>query len=105
MALSNKSFEEINFWKENIHKNNGYPFKANPLTSKILFTDASDKGYGGFVCYRLSKVLCRGSFTRDEIQTSSTCRELLAVKYALNSFSDISSGESVQVNVDNYAAS
>jgi len=68
---------------------NGLSIKSNPVTSKIIFTDASAHSYGGFVCQRLSKQICRGSFSKFENNLSSTARELLAVKYVIESFLSI----------------
>ena len=36
--------EELKFWLNNINIYNGYTFKPRPLTSCLLFTDASDEG-------------------------------------------------------------
>ena len=50
--------EELEFWRDNINIYNGYTFKPRPLTSCLLFTDASDEGYGGFVLKHLNKETC-----------------------------------------------
>ena len=105
VQLSSEAKSELNFWLKNLNKVNGYSIKPNPAVTKIMFTDASDTGYGGFTFVKLEKVLCSGRLTYQESLTSSTARELLAVKYALISFGDILSGESVQVNIDNINAS
>ena len=47
----------------------------------------------------------RGRFTYTESRTSSTFRELLAVKYTVSSLSTMLKGQSVLVNVDNFSAS
>ena len=53
--------------------------------SKVVYTDASGRGYGGYVLQKLGEVIAQGSFTEEEREGSSTLRELLAVKYVLES--------------------
>ena len=66
--------------------------------------DASDEGYGGFVLKHLNKEICSAKFDEYEKETSSTVRELLAVKHVLTSFGYILKNQSVQVNIDNSSA-
>ena len=55
--ISKNVKEELEFWRDNINIYNGCTFKPRPLTSCLLFTDASDEGYGGFVLkHLLSKI-------------------------------------------------
>lgn len=103
--LTEQSLEELKFWHKNINNLNGLSIKSNPVTSKIIFTDASAHSYGGFVCQRLSKQICRGSFSKFENNLSSTARELLAVKYVIESFKYILSKQCIQINVDSLNAS
>ena len=79
--------DEIAFWINNINKVNGYHIKQNHAVTKIVYSDASDHAYGGFIAEKLGNVIARGSFTEAEAETSSTYRELLAVKHVLNSLS------------------
>ena len=69
-----------------------------------MFTDASDEGYGGFVLKHLNKEICSAKFDKYEKGTSSTYKELLAVKHVLTSFGFILKNQSVQVNTDNSSA-
>ena len=75
------------------------------MTTKIVFTDASEEGYGGFICERLSQKICCGKFQPFEKDTSSTEKELLAVKYVLKSFGNQLQNESIKVHVDNFNVS
>ena len=68
----------------------------------MLFTDASERGYGDFSCTRFSEKLCSGRFTSDEISTN---RELLAVRHVFESFGNLVSGEAIQLNIDHLNAS
>ena len=79
-------------------------FKPRALTTCLMFTDASDDGYRGFNLKRLNKEVCYGKFKYCEKQISSIHRELLAVKYVLDSFREMSQNQSAQVNIDNSSA-
>ena len=92
---------ELLFWKSNLQKCNGLQIKHNPMITKIIYSDASGTGYGGFLIQKLDIEVAQGNFTTDEISTSSTNRELLAVKFILQSFSHILSNETVQWFTDN----
>ena len=105
IALTKSASNELIFWLNNIKSRNGFTFKPRPTTSKIVFTDASSSGYGGFIAQRLSEIICVGKFNEFEKATSSTSRELSAVRYILESFGSLLANESVQINIDNLSAS
>ena len=104
ITLSRGALDELKFWLKNINSKNGFSFKPHPTTSKMVFTDASNFGYGGFIAERLNKVICVGKFSKSEISTSSTARELSAVNYVLKSFGPKLANESIQINIDNQNA-
>ena len=101
VALQFEAVQELLFWHKNLEKNNGFRIKANQLTTKIVYSDASQAGYGGFIAERMGNIICQGRFTEQEISLSSTHRELLAVKYSLLSFGHLLKNESVQWFSDN----
>ena len=103
--LSTKCIEEISFWNDSIDENNGYEIKHSTIISQIIFTDASSHSYGGYILQRLGKIICHGKFDSYQQATSSTERELLAIKYCLESFAQIIRHEEVNVRTDNQAAS
>ena len=78
---------EIEFWRRNLKVQNGFQIKVNHVTAKIVYSDASDFGYGGFVVQHLGNILAQGKFSPLEVSTSSTFRELLAVKNILKAVS------------------
>ena len=96
---------EAKFWLANIDEKNGYAIKPNPVTSQIIFTDASNHGYGGYLLQRLGKVICQGKFESHQQATSSTERELLAIQNCLVSFAQLIRHEAVNIRTDNFAAS
>ena len=103
--LNSHSRQELSFWSETYDFDIGYTFKFKPVTAKVIFTDASDFGYGGFLLRRLGKDIVRGSFSHEEQNKSSTERELLGVLYVLQSLAQKLSHTSVRIYVDNYGAS
>ena len=65
-TVSDSSIEELKFWLNHYNFEDGYSFKLRPVTTKILFTDASEFGYGGFEARRMGETLVRGRFSRIE---------------------------------------
>ena len=61
---------ELEFWLNNIYIYNGYTFKSRALATCLVFTDARDGGYGGFILKRLNKKVCSAKFENCEKQTS-----------------------------------
>lgn len=82
-TFSTEAIDELEFWVSSLSKYNGRP--ATPLPSEvILFTDASDVGWGAHVPgYRGAEAL--GTFDEATRTTSSTHRELTALHAALHS--------------------
>ena len=95
---------ELTFWLINIDETNGYAIKPCPTTSQILFTDASEHSYGGYVLKRLGKIECHGRFESHERGESSTKRELLAIKYCVQSFAEKIRHEAINIRTDNQGA-
>ena len=87
--ISKEAKDEREFWLNNINIYNGYTFKPRALTTCLVFTDASDDKKGGFILKRLNREVCFAKFKDCEKQTSSTHRELLAVKYVLDRFGEM----------------
>ena len=71
----------------------------------MLFTDASDDGYGGYLVRRGGQDVVSGKFGEFEINKSSTFRELAAVKFALCSLQSVIASESISIFTDNFSAS
>ena len=53
--ISREMKGELEFWLNNIYIYNGYTFKPRALATCLVFTDARDGGYGGFILKRLNK--------------------------------------------------
>ena len=102
---SSDCVREIQFWLKNIDVKNGYAIKPKQATSQILFTDASEYAYGGYLLQRLGKIICHGRFDHHQVGKSSTERELLAIKYCLESFAQAIRHEAINIRTDNFSAS
>ena len=72
--LPKEAADELNFWLENITERNGFTFKPRPTTTKVVFTDASSTGYGGFIAQRLSETLCVGKFNETDVHRVNRTR-------------------------------
>ena len=105
VSASQVASHEIQFWENNINQLNGSSIKQTHAVTKIVYSDASDSGYGGYIAQKLGSIVARGNFVPKEAQTSSTVRELLAVKYVLQSLTDHLKHEAVLWHTDNWNVS
>ena len=92
---------EISFWLNNLEKSNGFSIKLEDTATKILYTDASNTGYGGYLVQQEGNLVARGRFKEEERQRSLTHRELLAVVETMTAFIDKLRGENVTIYTDN----
>ena len=99
--LSSAVREELVFWRGNLDSLNGYKIKEMHAFTKVVYSDASDTGFGGYVVEKLGNVIAQGNFSEAESGTSSTYRELLAVKQVLLSLSEYLRHQSVLWHSDN----
>ncbi|ESO93409.1 hypothetical protein LOTGIDRAFT_161981 [Lottia gigantea] len=83
--LSVSSREQINFWESNIQKLNSRSLRDDSSSSRIVFSDASDFGYGGY-CIDIDGAISHGQWDSEESVKSLTWRELKAVDLVLKSF-------------------
>ena len=97
----------MSFWIRNLRDLNGYFFDPKLSCSETNFSVVSDASASGMFGYQISssnEVLLRKMFTAEEFQSSSTMRELLALKniYCSN-VGDKFVGSSVTHYTDNQA--
>ena len=105
MSTLDKVKEEVHFWLRNINAVNRYHIKQNHVLTKVVYSDANKQGYGDYMVQKMGEQIARGNFTKAEIGTSSTCRELLAVKHVINSLAKQLQHESVLWYSDNWNVS
>ena len=78
LYLTPEATVELQFWLEEIGQINGQEIWHSPSAVHVVYSDASDKGYSGFMvqhCYHIAQ----------EMAQSSTWRELVAVRRVLES--------------------
>ena len=71
------------------------------MTTCLILTDSNDES---FILKHLNKEICSAKFKNYEKQASSTHRELLGVKYDLDSFGEMLRNKSIQININNPSA-
>ena len=93
--------EELSFWEKCFDVFHGQPiWPASPRILEVVFSDASDSGWGGF-CLRNGVEIARGEWPWSVQSTSSTLRELLAARYSLASLVSLISNKVVCLKTDN----
>ena len=100
LRLSDGAREELNFWERCVDSLNGRPIWFMPGVSRIVYSDASSTGFGGYVV-ELCNEVSNGLWSVDEASQSSTWRELKAVYNVLLSFATKLEGHKVKWLTDN----
>ena len=70
--------DELNFWLKNLEHYNGQGIWYSPSAMRVVYSDASGTGFGGFTIEHGQHV-AHGQWTCHERAQSSTWRELAAV--------------------------
>ena len=102
LSLSSEAADELAFWQQNIDRYNSQSIWFSAGATRIVYSDASSTGYGGYVV-ELGPEFSQGQWSVDEIALSSTWRELKAVYNVLQSFSSKLRGHAVKWFSDNQA--
>ena len=77
---------ELKLGLQRVDAFNGYHFKRKFCATAVVYSDASDSGFGGFSSL-VGDGISFGHWNQFEASQSSTCRELKAKLYVLQSFS------------------
>lgn len=94
ICLSSDSCSEVLFWKQNFD-NSGYPIWApSPKVEVLTYSGAGGLGWGGFAVHINGK-LAVISWSKEESGRSSTFREVRAIRYVLESYSEDLRGKEV----------
>ena len=102
--FSQPLMQELKFWLQNIHAFQGFPLKPAFCADSVLYTDASEFAFGGYIA-SLDGIPACGMFPEPDLHTSSTFRELKAVLYVLQSYAKELANKSIKIFVDNHGAS
>ena len=93
---------ELNFWGTNLDFLNGKKLcDQSQSFDAVLYSDALEQGYGGYVISDKHKFICQGKWASDEKAESSTWRELKAVHNMLLSVGTTLQEHKVQWHTDN----
>jgi len=84
LCLTLEAVAELQFWLNEITLVNDQEIWHSPSAVRVVYSDASDTGYGGFVVQHGCHI-ARGVWYADEMTQSSTWRELVAVRRVLES--------------------
>ena len=101
LPLSSLAHYEMLFWKSSLAAFNGQPIWFSPGATRVVFSDASSTGYGGFHRVELGPSIAHGQWSQYEATLSSSWRELRAVSLVLKSFAPKLAGHRVKWLTDN----
>ena len=81
--LTADAMEELSFWLEHIDKFNGQNIWPRASAVRVVYSDASSTGFGGY-CVEHGDQVVTGQWSKEETSQSSTWRELRAVRLVLD---------------------
>ena len=93
---------EFEFWKTNLKQANERYFSTDPCPSKIIYSDASQGACAAHISGE--DAIAHRMFTANERDESSTYRELVAIKFAVDSFTPLLRGAYVKWLTDSQSA-
>ncbi|XP_065915901.1 uncharacterized protein [Dysidea avara] len=100
LQLPEEAKSEVEFWIGKIKEFNGQNLWPKPSAVRVVFSDASDTGFGGYTVEH-GGLIASGQWTKEEAQQSSTWRELRAVRLVLESFGPKLQNERIRWFTDN----
>ena len=100
VTLTEEALQEIGFWLTEISNFNGQQIWPKPSAVRVVYSDASSTGYGGYVVEH-GNLVATGLWSPEEVENSSTWRELRAVRLVLDSFQSKLKNERVRWFTDN----
>ena len=100
LTVSPEAMAELKFWLHEIEKFNGQDIWPSPSAVRVVYTDASLQGYGGYTVEHGCHI-AQGQWLPEEASQSSTWRELRAVRQVLEAFAAKLRNERVRWYTDN----
>ena len=102
-SLSSDTSPEIEVWLTSFDRYNGFPiWPISPVVNVLTFSNTSDFVWGGYLV-KTGKNIAKGVFSKAEVDSSSTWRELKATLYVLESFVVSLTNKTVKHRSDNQA--
>ena len=71
LLLSPEAKSDLWFWSSSISKYNGQPIWHSPSAVRVVYSDASSSGYGGYVVQH-GACISHGKWTADENKEGKT---------------------------------
>jgi len=84
LSITPEAQAELQFWFNQIDHINGQEIWHSPFAVRVVYSDTSDSGYGGFTVQHGFHI-AHGVWSAEEMTQSSTWRELAAVRRVLES--------------------
>jgi len=100
LHLTRQARGEVGFWHARISEFNGQNIWPKPSALRIVYSDASATGFGGYTVEH-GNLVANGQWSAEEATQSSTWRELRAVRLILESFQGKLANERVHWFTDN----
>ena len=100
VPITQQALTELQFWLYNIHKYNGQYIWHSPAAVRLVYSDASSTGYGGYTVQHGPQV-AHGLWSEQEALQSSTWCELCGVHRVLESLIVKLKGERLKWFSDN----
>jgi len=101
IVLTYSSLNHIKFWKDNLTEINGKQFTSDLSCQSIVYSDASNTGYGGYVVETPSNI-AHGMWSECESSKSYTWKELTTIKHILLSTVNILKDKRIKWFTDNH---
>ena len=84
LPLNSKLTTELQYWVSNVRAPNGRKMFIQPqYFDTMVYSDASDRGYGGYAISSRKTLVCQGHWLESERGKSLTWRELKAINNML----------------------
>ena len=75
LSLTLEASQELRFWIKEIVKFNGHQIWPKPSAVRVVYSDASNTGYGGYIAEH-GNMVANGQWSEEETKQSSTWRGL-----------------------------
>ena len=100
LSLTKQARDEVGFWLARISEFNGQNIWPKPSAIRIVYSDASSTGFGGYTVEH-GNLVVNGQWSVEEAAQSSTWWELRAVRLVLKSLQGKLANERVHWFTDN----
>ena len=87
VKLTDEVRKEIDFWSDSLQDYNAHPIWHFSSAVRIVYSDASDTGCGGYTVEH-GPVVAHGQWSQEDASQSSTFHELRAVRLVLESIAN-----------------